>query len=82
MGRRLTPSIEDYLDRVACLPEEPLYLSVADVAVLFNLSTQSVRNYIALGDIPALRLSEGGAYRIPASWIVKVTAAARERKAG
>jgi excisionase family DNA binding protein len=62
------------------LPEEPVYVSVADVAALFGTSPQTIRNWIGYGDIPVVRLGPTGAYRIPASWVVDITRRVRGRQ--
>lgn len=41
------------------------FYSVSQVAARFEVTTQTVRNWIAAGRLPAVRPSPGGRYKIP-----------------
>jgi excisionase family DNA binding protein len=50
------PELDD--DRLY-LQHEPDYRSVAEIAALFSVTAETVRNWIASGELPAVNISSG-----------------------
>lgn len=64
---------EDWATR-RLLPSDPIYVSVAEVCIIFGVSKGTAHSWIKAGLMPALQVGgKGSSYRVPASWVIEIS---------